>query len=78
MEITLAGAAVLVALYASRALALWLRGRARPSMACAHEASATPDMLRALPAGSRLTVRAADGALVKVELARSPEPRRDV
>ncbi|MEU6730042.1 hypothetical protein ABZ917_40585 [Nonomuraea wenchangensis] len=51
---------MLVALYASRALALWLRGRARPSMACAHEVGATPDMVKALPAGSRLTVRAAD------------------
>lgn len=68
---------VLVALYANRCVMVWLLGRARPSMASAHAASATPEMVRVLPAGSRLTVRAADGALVQVDLADLPEPRRE-
>ncbi|MEV4753298.1 hypothetical protein AB0K21_43740 [Streptosporangium sp. NPDC049248] len=77
VEMTIAGVAVLAVLYASQCVREWLRGRARPSTADAHAASATPDMVRVLPAGSRLTVQAADGALVQVELADPPESRRD-
>lgn len=77
VEMGIAGATVLVVLYTSHCLRAWLRGRARPSTASAHTASATPDMVRMLPAGSRLTVRAADGALVQVELAGLPGSRRD-
>jgi hypothetical protein len=72
VEISIAGAAVLAGLYGSRCVMVWLRGRPRASTAGAHAASATPAMVRALPAGSRLTVRSADGALVEVELAQPP------
>lgn len=75
MEI--AGVAVLAAIYLSRCVAIWLRGRSQPSTASARAASATPDLVRALPPGSTLTVRAAGGALVQVSLAIPSEPRRE-
>lgn len=74
MEVNLGSVVVLGLLYASHCLRLWLRGRARPSTAEAQGASTTPAMIRVLPPGSRLTVRAADGSVVRVDLARAPEP----
>lgn len=74
MEVSLGSVVVLGLLYASHCLRVWLRGRATPSTAGARGASTTPAMIRMLPPGSRLTVRAADGSMVKVDLARAAEP----
>jgi hypothetical protein len=78
VELSIAGAVVLVALYASHCVKLWLRNRATVSRAGRHRASTTPDMIKGLPPGSRVTVRAADGALVQVDLAKASEPLHEV
>lgn len=78
MELSIAGAVVLAAWYVSHCVRLWLSRRARPSRAGARRASTTPEMIQALPPGSTLTVRAADGALVQIDLAKAPESPHEI
>ncbi|MEU4233730.1 hypothetical protein AB0F17_56410 [Nonomuraea sp. NPDC026600] len=64
---------MLAILYLSHCVRTWLRGRHRPSTAGAHTASTTPAMVRALPPGCTLTVRAADGAVIQIDRGLSRE-----